>query len=164
MTDSQPRAVTHVGLTVPEIDEAMTWYRDVLNFDVVGEATTVERGDGLRWRRIVDLLGVEIDSIRIGHMTTGNQVGVEFFEFGATDTTTETYPADPGFFHLGVLDPDIEDLASRIERNGGDHYAEIWELASPEARATYCRDPWGNRIEIYTQSHERFFAGNVAET
>lgn len=164
MTDTSPRAFTHVGLTVPDIDDAMDWYNDVLNFDVVASPTTIKQDDGLRWRRIIDLLDAEIESVRIGHMTTGNQVGVEFFEFGATDALTDTHPSAPGFFHLGVLDPDIEGLASRIDENGGDHYADIWELASPEARATYCRDPWDNRIEIYTQSHERFCMGNVAET
>lgn len=164
MTETYPRAFTHVGLTVADIDDAMDWYETVLDFEIVAPPTTVERDDGFRWRRVVDLLGVEIESVRIGHMTTGNQVGIEIFEFDATTAVTETHPADPGFFHIGVLDPDIEGLASRIDDNGGDHYADIWELATPDARATYCRDPWENRIEIYTQSHERFFTGNAAET
>lgn len=162
MTRGHPRAVTHVGLTVSDIDAAMDWYGDVLEFDVLVPPGTVERGDGYRWRRVTDLLGVEVDSVRIGHMATGNQVGVEFFEFDSTDGSADTRPSDPGYFHVGVLDPDIERLAERIDEAGGDHYADIWEIDPPDARATYCRDPWGNRIEIYTQSHERFTAGGVA--
>jgi catechol 2,3-dioxygenase-like lactoylglutathione lyase family enzyme len=164
MPDQHPRAFTHVGLTVSDIETAMEWYADVLDFEVLAAPTTIDRTDGLRWRRVVDLLGVECDAVRVGNMATGNQVGVEFFEFDATDGTTDTAPAEPGFFHIGVLDPEIEQLARRIDDRGGDHYSQIWELSSPATRATYCRDPWDNRVEIYTQSHERFHVADVAET
>lgn len=105
MVPQYPRALTHVGLTVPDITEAMEWYERVIGFDVVAGPVTVDRGDGPRWRRVADLLGIEPESVRIGHMTAGNQVGVEFFEFEATDSVTDTHPAEPGFFHVGVLDP-----------------------------------------------------------
>jgi catechol-2,3-dioxygenase len=161
MTDRHPPAFTHVGVTVSDVDEAMAWYEDTLDFDVVVPPGTIHSDDGYRWRRLTDLLGTDLESVRVGHMTTGNQVGVEFFEFDATDGTTDSAPSDPGYFHVGVLHPEIGWLAQRIDDAGGDHYADIWEVG--DARATYCHDPWDNRIEIYTQSHERLTVGGVTD-
>lgn len=154
--DNHPRALTHVGLTVPDIEEAMQWYEDLFDFEIIAEPRTVRRGDDVGWEQGVDLFGHEFERVKIGHMTTGNQVGLEFFEFAGTGTETETEPREAGFFHVCVIDPDIETLASRIEEAGGEHYSDIWTVIPDEVYMTYCTDPWGNRIEIYTQSYERF--------
>jgi catechol 2,3-dioxygenase-like lactoylglutathione lyase family enzyme len=155
MTEQEPRSFTHVGLTVSDIDAAMEWYADVFDFEVLIEPSEVERGSGLRWRRSVNLFGVEYESVKIGHLSTGNGVGIELFEFGATEGKTDAPPSEPGVFHFGVEDTDLESLAQRIDESGGDHYSDVWDLAASGAQVTYCRDPWGNRIEIYMMSHER---------
>lgn len=142
----------------------MTWYEDVLGFEHLGEPRTVDRSDGPDWERVVDLLDHSFDTVRIGHLATGNQVGVELFEFAETPAENDSVPSDPGVFHVCVIDPDVEGLAATIDEAGGDHYSEVWTGGSDDLVATYCRDPWGNRIEITSRSYEWFQLGAASSS
>lgn len=157
-----PRQFAHVGLTVPDIEAALEWYEEVLGWRWLKGPRAVTGGDGYAGRRAENLLG-EFDSMKVAHMTTSNGVAVELFEFEPTAPSEQVDPKRPGFFHVGVVDPDVAALAERIDRSGGDHYAEVWRLYedSEEYRLTYCRDPYGNLIEIYSHSHERMHAAGL---
>ncbi|WP_144901456.1 VOC family protein [Halobellus captivus] len=160
MADSQhPRRVAHVGVTVPDIEAALEWYEDVLGWTRLKGPRTSTGGEGYGGRRGVDVLG-EYESMNVAHLLTGGGVAVEFFEFEPAGEPQPVDPKRPGLFHLCVIDPDVAELASKIDRSGGDHYAEIWRLYedSEEFRLTYCRDPFGNLIEIYSHSHEQMHA------
>lgn len=90
----------------------------------------------------------------VATLVTGNQIGVELFEFVPDEQRNDGDSERTGYFHVCVIDPDIEGLAREIDANGGDHYAEIWRLYEndKEYRLTYCEDPYGNVIEIYSHN------------
>ena len=117
----------------------------------------VTRGDGTEFERVSSILGVEFERLTIAHMTTTNDVGLELFAFDESPSGP-TSPISTGYNHVGVVDPDIEDLARRIERHGGSQHSEISERSPGGPKVTYCADPWDNRIEIYTVNHRRFLA------
>jgi catechol 2,3-dioxygenase-like lactoylglutathione lyase family enzyme len=155
---TQPRPVAHVGVTVPDIDAAVEWYEDVLDFErLLGPMSVDYDADSQMAALCRDVLG-EFETVRIAHMATGNGAGVEFFEFDEVEET----PADPhesGPFHLCVVDPDIEELAADIADSGGDHQSDVWRLfPDQEYRMTYCRDPWGNLVEIYTHGYQQTYS------
>lgn len=153
-----PRAAAHVGVTVPDVEEAIDWYEKVLGFTRVMGPVAVEHGEDHIGRLCADVLG-EFETVEIAHMVTGNQVGVEFFEFDATEEPNDLDPRETGYFHLCVIDPDIEELATDIAAAGGEHHTDVWKLfPDQEYRMTYCKDPWGNVVEIYTHSHERIYS------
>jgi catechol 2,3-dioxygenase-like lactoylglutathione lyase family enzyme len=156
-----PRGLAHVGLTVPDIDEAIDWYTTVLGFSHVRGPETVVAGEGYAGRQAANLLG-DFEEMRLAHLATGNQIGVELFEFESTAGNSDADPANPGLFHLCVIDPDVEALARRIDDHGGDHYSEIWEIFEDDDTytLTYCRDPYGNLLEIYSHSHERIYSNS----
>jgi catechol 2,3-dioxygenase-like lactoylglutathione lyase family enzyme len=155
---THPRGLAHVGVTVPEIEAALEWYEDVLGFETIMGPVEIEHGEDQIGRLCADVLG-EFDTVRIAHVATGNQVAVEFFEFDRTEPGPDPDPAAPGYFHLCVIDPEIETLASEIEDSGGEHHTDIWALFPDQPyRMTYCKDPWGNLVEIYTHSHERIYS------
>lgn len=158
---THPRSLAHVGVTVPDIEEAIDWYESVLGFDCMMGPETVDREDGSHIAELcADVLG-EFDTVRIAHLSTGNGVAVEFFEFPETERT-ETNVKEGGYFHLCVIDPDIEDLADEIEESGGAHTSNVWHLfPDQEYKMTYCEDPWGNLVEIYTHSHERIYSNQA---
>ncbi|SEP02240.1 hypothetical protein SAMN04487948_1114 [Halogranum amylolyticum] len=105
-----------------------------------------------------DVLG-DFESARIAHLTTGNGVAVELFEFDDLEAFEEPDPKQPGYFHFCVIDPNIEELAAKIDERGGEHHTDVWELfPGQEYRMTYCKDPFGNLVEIYTHSHERIYS------
>jgi len=151
------RPISHVGLTVRSVQNALEWYGEVLGFEELSAPYTVERGADA-WGYISSLLDIEFDRVTIAHMTTTNAVGFELFGFEDSPEGPSSIRAT-GYNHVGVVDPDIEELAERIDSEGGHHLSPIHDRAGGGARLTYCADPWDNRIEIYTQSHGRFLAG-----
>jgi len=154
-----PRGLAHVGLTVPNLDDAIDWYTDVLGFTHVCGPDTIVAGEGHGGRQAANLLG-EFESMRFAHLATGNQIGIELFEFESTEGEPDPDPTQSGLFHLCVIDEDVEGLAARIDEAGGDHYSEVWQIFEDDDQytLTYCRDPYGNLVEIYSHSHERIYS------
>jgi catechol 2,3-dioxygenase-like lactoylglutathione lyase family enzyme len=152
----EPRSLAHVGVAVPDLDEAVEWYREVLGWSLQTEARTVHGSDGYAGTRAVDVLG-EFEEMTVATLLTGNGVGIEVFEFSPTAPQDERDTPRQGYFHVCVTDPDVEGLAASIDDHGGEHYARIWRLYEDdeEYRLTYCRDPYGNLIEIYSHDQER---------
>ncbi|MBX0293330.1 VOC family protein [Haloarcula nitratireducens] len=154
----QPRPMAHVGVTVPDIDAALEWYEDVLDFRRLLGPMEVDGDDDSQMARLCrDVLG-EFETVRIAHTTSGNGTGVEFFEFDDV-TPSDPDPHDAGFFHICVVDPDIEELAADIEAAGGSHHTDVWRLfPDQEYRMTYCKDPWDNIVEIYTHDYQQTYS------
>lgn len=159
MESEYPRSIAHIAVTVPDIDEAIQWYVDIMGWQHLKGPRTVTGDQGYGGKRAVNLFG-EFTEMKVAHLITGNGIGVELFEFEEAPKPDEPDPKVPGYFHLCVVDPDVSGLAAKIDRSGGDHYAEVWRLYedSDKYLLTYCTDPFGNLIEIYSHSHEQMHA------
>lgn len=155
------RALTHVALVVTDIHAAVDWYSTVLGFTVVVAPVRLS-ADSHAGRVAAAIYGERFRECKQAQLGSGNGVGLELFEF--VDPLTEP-PADAfeywraGFFHICVVDPDIEGLAGRIARSGGRVRSEVLTLFDDAPyRLVYCEDPFGNVIEIFTHSQEQTFA------
>jgi len=139
------QGIHHVGISVPDIDAARTFYCDVLGM----EATTPwnfspsERGD-----EILELEGASARTLlgRAGNMH------LELFEFTSPTPRTRDEPrrvCDHGFTHLGfeVEREAIEDVFAELESAGVRWHAPL-STDEDGFTATYGRDPFGNAIEI----------------
>ena len=155
-----PRSFAHVGITVPDIEAALDWYTDVLGFEFLMGPMDVTRGEDHIGELLDDVLAdYDYESARIAHTTTGNGVGVEFFEFDTTSENAEPEPTSSGPFHICVVDPDVQGLAERIAEAGGEQTSEVWHLfPDQEYRLVYCEDPYGNLIEVYSHSYEQIYS------
>jgi catechol 2,3-dioxygenase-like lactoylglutathione lyase family enzyme len=97
-----PRTLAHVGVAVPDLEEAVEWYREVLGWTPQTGPRSVDDGDGYAGRRAEDVLG-KFREMRVATLLTGNGIGVEVFEF--THAGTDARPvraARPG--RLGLTD------------------------------------------------------------
>lgn len=151
-----PHSLAHVGITVPDVEEAINWYQDIFGWSLLKEPSNATGSEGYGGKRAIDVLG-EFSEMRVAHLMTGNQIGIELFEFSSTGESNNTNIKQPGFFHICVVDPNVEELAERIHESGGEHYSKIWRLFEEDEDhlLTYCKDPYGNLIEIYSHSHEQ---------
>lgn len=155
----QPRSIAHVGASVPDIDDAIEWYESVLGFECFMGPEQVDGDEDTQIGELCRDVLDDFESVRIAHLTTGNGVAVELFEFADPEAFEEPDSKRPGYFHLCVIDPNIEELAAKIDESGGEHHTDVWELfPGQEYRMTYCKDPFGNLVEIYTHSHERIYS------
>lgn len=157
MTNVYPRAFSHIGLSVPSVEEAVVFYRDVLGWYVIMEPSTIVEEDSAIGQMCTDVFGPGWGSFKIAHMSTGDKVGIELFEFANNEKPENNFEYwKTGIFHFCVQDPDIEGLAKKIVAAGGKQRMPIREYYPGEKpfKMVYCEDPFGNLIEIYTHSYE----------
>jgi len=164
-------ALNHVGLSVPDLDAALDWYRDVLGFRPLTPPVVMRADDPGLGPALEAMLGREVKAFRMAHMTMGNGVGLQVFEF--LEPRAETYaegdaPWRGGFTHICVTASDIEALAETIARRGGARSAVFRSIPGKPYAAAYCRDPWGHVIEInshgYVETRTFLGAGDGTST
>jgi catechol 2,3-dioxygenase-like lactoylglutathione lyase family enzyme len=161
-----PCAFTHIGLSVPSVDDAVEWYVNVLGFTLLAGPDSVSRDDGHAAQAAAAVFGPWFQTVRIAYLAAANGVALELFEFPdehvtrtATSSGVQSPYSRPGFTHICVVDPDIRSRVDRIIENGGRARTEIWrELEDAPYRFCHCEDPFGNIIEIYSHSDEQVFA------
>ena len=67
-----------------------------------------------------DVFGLGWGSLRIAHLSTGDRVGVEIFQFANAMRPENNFEYwMTGIFHFCVRDPDVEGLAAHIVAAGG---------------------------------------------
>ena len=154
-----PRTINHVAVSVPDLDKAITWYTEVLGFNLVMGPMEGSANDYSHIGKMFqDIFGEQFQKLRLAHLSFGNQVGFEIFEFIEPKEEKRQNNFEywkTGFFHICVTDPNIEELTKRIVANGGKQRSEIWELTPGKPfKVVSCEDPFGNVIDIYTHGYE----------
>jgi hypothetical protein len=70
------------------------------------------------------------------------------------------HPIEKHFSHICITDPNIDELCNKIECNEGIRHSEFWYLIKgKEYKLVYCKDPFGNFIEIFLHDYEQFISG-----
>ncbi|MGG1219090.1 VOC family protein [Priestia endophytica] len=153
-------AITHIGLAVSDLDKAISWYEDVLDFELIAGPYTMKAKPGEKGALGQDLFGDEVTHKRNAHLSAINGVGIELFEFKHPKTEgTPPPPWTPGFFHICVIHKNVDELADKIVKTGGERVSNTWQLQENKPYYTvYCKDPFGNMIEIYSRSTEQIYA------
>lgn len=155
-----PRAVNHIAVSVTDLDKAVKWYQDVLGFTVINGPVEFEADDSLLGTVVKDIHGPSFKKMRAVWLSSGNQVGIEIFEYldpKAQRRTTDNFEYwKSGFIHICITDPNIDELCRKISENGGKQRSKIWDISpGKESKIAFCEDPFGNIIEIYTHSYEQ---------
>ncbi|MCA1054396.1 lactoylglutathione lyase family protein [Rossellomorea aquimaris] len=152
-----PRSFSHIGLSVPDLDKAVTFYTEVLGWYTIMEPSPVENDDSAIGQMCRDVFGDDWDTFRIAHLSTGDKIGVELFEFPHNEQPENNFEYwKTGIFHFCVQDPDIEGLVEKIVEHGGKQRMPIREYYPDDKpyRMVYVEDPFGNIFEIYSHSYE----------
>jgi catechol 2,3-dioxygenase-like lactoylglutathione lyase family enzyme len=138
-------SIDHVGLTVPDIEAAVAFYRDVVGCTVVSRP---EPGSDQNVRRLV---GVPDAKIRGAMLQTpaGQLIGLVMYEEPKKpavlmETTT------PSAVHLAFRVQDIDEVLERLKKTGSKPVSGPVQLGS--GRFVYCRDPFGVLLELIEPS------------
>lgn len=156
------KPMNHVAVSVTDIDLAMKWYRDIMGFTVLMEPVEIftEPADTDIAKIASNILGPKFKKMAMCHMSSGNGVGFEIFQFiePKAELREDNFEYwKNGFYHICVTDPNIEELVKQIASSGGKKRSEIFELM-PGKKICFCEDPFGNIIEIYSHSYEQFWS------
>jgi catechol 2,3-dioxygenase-like lactoylglutathione lyase family enzyme len=162
MADPYPPALTHVGVTVPDLNEALRWYREVLGFQIIFGPADMIADDTHYGRLCQDLFGTGFRQGRLAFLTGANGVVLEMFDFDRPKSVRRENNFEywkSGFFHICLVEPEIEAMVKRIEETGGKLRSKIWQLfADKPYKIAFCEDPFGNIIELNSHSTERVWS------
>jgi len=141
----------HVGLTVPDIGEAVAWFQHVmgatapLSFGPIGDPQGTLMHDllGVDPRAVID----QITVLRIGH-----SANIELFQYEAPDQR-RTHPrnSDWSGHHVAFYVTDIDAAVAYMEAKGVEKFLGPFPLtAGPAAGQTinYFKTPFGTYIEL----------------
>jgi catechol 2,3-dioxygenase-like lactoylglutathione lyase family enzyme len=135
--------ITHVAITVPDLDLAEAFYIEGIGFKEIYRKSWANN------TRMDNILGVPNSSGRILFLSDGN-MGLELFEF--TTPEIETSPTPPpatryGWMHIAFKVKDIFSVCLRLKGFG--FVLNVEPTKGPTGNwATYGRDPFGNLIEL----------------
>ncbi|MFP3359159.1 lactoylglutathione lyase family protein [Planococcus sp. SIMBA_143] len=152
-----PRSFSHIGLSVPSLEEAIKFYQEVFGWYVIMEPSDVENDDMAIGQMCRDVFGNDWDKFRIAHMATGDKIGIELFEFPHNEKPENNFEYwKTGLFHFCIQDPDVEGMVEKIKQHGGKQRMPVREYYPGEKpyRMVYVEDPFGNIFEIYSHSYE----------
>ncbi|MDO6782883.1 lactoylglutathione lyase family protein [Neptunomonas phycophila] len=159
-----PRSFSHIGLSVTDLDKAVEFYTQVMGWYIIMEPTTISEDDSPIGVMCTDVFGVGWDRFRIAHLSTGDRIGVEIFEFKNAQKPENNFEYwKSSVFHFCVQDPDVEGLAAKIVEAGGKQRMPVREYFPGEKpyRMVYMEDPFGNIIEIYSHSYELTYSAGA---
>lgn len=152
-----PRNFSHIGLSVPNLEQAISFYSEVMGWYIIMEPSDVVEDDSPIGVMCTDVFGAGWGKFRIAHMATGDRVGIELFEFPNNEQPDNNFEFwKTGIFHYAIQDPDIEGMVEKIVAHGGTQRMPIREYYPGEKpyRMVYCEDPFGNLVELYSHSYE----------
>ncbi len=140
----------HAGIVVTDLDQGVAFYKKFLG---------LEESFPLEWsldnpgasEAVINLK----DSAATGMMLAGNGFNIELFKYTApvqAGDPASGRPCDFGIRHIAFEFDDIHAAAKRLVDAGGSMHHEPVELGN--ITAVYCRDPFGNIIELMQLAEE----------
>ncbi|WP_432667192.1 lactoylglutathione lyase family protein [Wukongibacter baidiensis] len=159
-----PRTFSHIGLSVPNLEKAVKFYKEVFGWYVLMETTEIKKDESAIGIMCNDVFGEDWTSFKIAHLSTGDKIGVEIFEFPNNKDRENNFEYwKTGLFHFCVQDPDIEGLVKKIVEHGGKQRMPIREYYPNEKpfKMCYVEDPFGNIFEVYSHSYEMTYSAGA---
>lgn len=158
-----PRTLSHIGVSVPNIEKAFKFYTEVMGWYVIMKPTKVTKDESPIGIMCTDVFGDDWTEFKIAHLSTGDKIGVEIFEFPNNQPVEKEFKYyKTGLFHFCVQDPDIEGLVKKIVDAGGKQRMPIREYYPNKKpyRMCYVEDPFGIIFEVYSHSYELTYSSS----
>lgn len=149
-----PRAIQHIGITVPDLEEATRFLTAGLGAEVAYDGLTSadEPRSGEEVERQLGLpQGAAIHKQRF--FVIGGGPGLEVFEISGEQRPAAGL-ADFGLNHISFYCDDLDGAIERLVAAGGTKLNEVHENSrhedSPGNGSIYVKAPWGMLIELQT--------------
>ena len=151
--DTMPtmRGVNHIGLTVPDLDAAVSFFSDVLGCQSSISFGPFRDDQGTFMQ---DLLGVNPRAViqRIGLVRCGDGSNIELFDYDSPDqTTVAPRNSDIGGYHIAFYVDDIQAAADHLRAQGvHTQMGPVPMTEGPIAGQSilYFSAPWGTQMEL----------------
>ena len=137
------RGIHHTAISTPDIERSLSFYRDLLGFEVIYSSTW-----GVGTESADRITGLKDSAARIVMLKAGNAC-VELFQY-SNPTPKAAEPMRPvcdhGVTHICLDVTDIDSEYTRLKAAGMTFHCA--PQGGGPLRATYGRDPDGNVVEL----------------
>lgn len=158
----------HIGLTVPDLDEAIDFFERVFGAEVIVRHAGYSPRPEVNVRnfaRRADVVVLGIALIRVADMN----FELLAYESGA-DAGAWPSTSDPGGHHVAFYVHDLDAAVSLLREDGIEVLGDPLDLggdeAGPGARFVYFRAPWGLFLELvsypFGKAYEQHAAARLA--
>ena len=156
---------SHIGITVPDLERAVEFYSKCFDLYLIMPPTTIHHDESAIGQMCDDVFGEGWGSFRIAHLSTGDGIGIELFEFPRTEPEQRPFEYwRPGLFHFCLQDEKLEERVKLIESMGGRQRMQKVRHYYPGQkpyRMVYVEDPFGNVFELYSHSYELTYSAGA---
>jgi len=143
-------AIAHVGITVRDMDKAVTFYRDTLGFRVLGDVMI----EGEEADRITRLKGTKLRAVYVKSENDVKGPPIELLHFLAPVAELGSPYSrlnNPGITEVAFWVKDIEQTYEALCKQGVEFYSppQLFELEGyGKVKAVYFWDPDGTTLEL----------------
>jgi catechol 2,3-dioxygenase-like lactoylglutathione lyase family enzyme len=142
--------VAHIGITVRDMEQVLSFYESVLGMQKLGEATFSGEEARSRLTRIPGTV------LRAVYLRGGKEIKgpplelLSFVEPGTGAGTPYARLNNPGITEVAFWVTDIERVYSELQAKGVEFYSppQLFELAGYKAKAVYFLDPDSTTLEL----------------
>ena len=143
-------AVAHVGITVPDMDKALAFYRDVLGLKVIGDFSVA----GEEISDMIQVPGTKVRSVFLRNEDDHRSAPVELLHFN--ESARQGGRPYEGVTHNGITEiafwvKDIDKTYEALQSSGVEFYSRPHTFSLEgygTAKAVYCKDPFGTTLEL----------------
>jgi catechol 2,3-dioxygenase-like lactoylglutathione lyase family enzyme len=135
--------IAHVGVSVPNCEEAVSFYRDVLGMTVLSPPYVMD-GDAIRSDMGELMPDPRMKAAIVGFGPDGDRVleVIEYLDGSGGDHRAGAGLTDHGLTHVGLVCDDIDATRRHLEAKGVRFLVSgIADVA--RVRTTWFEDPWG---------------------
>ena len=134
--------IHHVAVGVPDFEQGLAFYRDLLGFEVV------ERTDWDRNNRYADrAVGLDDTAAKMAMLKAPNAF-IELWQYSSPEPADHRQrPCDYGYPHFCLQVEGIQEEYDRLSEGGMEFVGPVVDFG--EIAAIYGKDPFGNIIELY---------------
>lgn len=153
-------SLNHFGLTVGDLEQAIRFYAEIGSLRLIGGPERIDTSDPVSTARRKEIFGEAWLGSRIAHLVDHSGVGLELFEFDAPAPIPPTDHLEfwrVGIFHFAVTVKDMDLARQRLRELGGETRTPVYPLKHGR-RICYCRDPWGNALELSSHDYTSLVA------
>ncbi|WP_349897717.1 VOC family protein [Parafrigoribacterium soli] len=157
------RGVDHLGVTVPDLDEAERFFIDVLGAVPVYTLGSKQADDDWMQQQLGVHPRTVISEIRFFRL--GNGMNFELFDYQAADgQAPQPKNSDIGGHHVALYVDDLDAAAEHLRSHGVEIMGE--PVASKQAaegqRWLYFRSPWGMQFELVSYPNGKAYEQDAA--
>ena len=156
-----PRTFSHIGLSVSDLNRAVKFYTEVFGWYLIMKPTLIKSDSSAIGKMCDDVFGKGWNKFKIAHLSTGDKIGIEIFEFEGNFKPEKNFDYKKnGLFHYCIQDPNLEQLADEVVKHGGKKLTKVnyYYPGKKPYRMIYMEDPFGNVFELYSHSYELIYS------